>query len=102
MRTEIQQLNKRLNKLEKQKNEEILTLVEILSNATFFGEIKKANCKNAKDGQCSYFILESEAKSKIPIISSCHIKNCEHTPFHCHLELSNITCSLCQTINNGI
>ena len=101
MVTEIEELHKRVDKIEKQKNQEVLTLVEILSNATFFGEIKKANCEYSKNGQCSFFILKSEVKNKIPIASECRIKQCKEPSLHCHIELSNISCTLCQRTNNG-
>ena len=101
MATEIEDLNKRVEKIERQKNQEVLTLVEILSNATFFGEIRKANCEYPKNGQCSFFILETEAKNKIPIAAKCRIKQCKNSPHHCHLEVSNITCALCQNTNSG-
>ena len=100
MVTELEELHKRIDKIEKQKIQEVLTLVEILSTATFFGEIKKANCKYAKNGQCSFFILKSEAKNKIPIATDCRIKHCQESPRHCHIELSNITCALCEITNN--
>ena len=100
MVTRIEELHKRVEKIEKQKSQEILTLVEILSNATFFGEIKKANCSYAKNGQCSFFTLETEAKNKIPIATDCRIRTCKNSPHHCHIELSNIACALCQ-ITNG-
>ena len=101
MMTQLEELNERVNKLEKQKNQEILTIVEILSNATFFGEIKKANCEYTKNGQCSFFILKNEAKDKIPIATDCRIMHCKESFLHCHLELSNVTCALCQISDNG-
>jgi hypothetical protein len=100
MVTELEELHKRVDKIEKQKTQEVLTLVEILSNATFFGEIKKANCEYSKNGQCSFFILKSEAKNKIPIATECRIKQCKEPSLHCHIELSNISCTLCQRTNN--
>ena len=101
MGTKLEELNNRIDKIEKQKNQEILTLVEILSNATFFGDLKKANCEYAKEGQCGFFILKGEAKNKIPIATDCRIKDCQDTSFHCHIELSNITCTFCQRLHNG-
>jgi hypothetical protein len=98
MITNAEELNSRLSRLEKQNDEEVLTLVEILSNATFFGEIKKANCKYVKNGQCSFFVLRTEAKNKIPTVKDCRIKDCKEPFLHCHLELTNITCSLCQQL----
>jgi hypothetical protein len=100
MVTEIEELHKRVEKIEKQESQEVLTLVEILSNVTFFGEIKKANCEYSKNGQCSFFILKSEMKNKIPIVTECRIKQCEEQSLHGHIELSNITCSLCQRTDN--
>ena len=96
MITELEALRKRIDKIEKQKADEVLTLVEILSNAAFFGEIKKAGCEYAKENQCSFFILTAEAKGKIPIVSDCRVTQCSETSLHCHLELSNITCALCE------
>jgi hypothetical protein len=101
MATEIDELNKRVEKIERQKNQEILTLVEILSNATFFGEIKKANCEYSQNGQCSFFILETGTKNKIPIATKCRINQCKKLPHHCHIEVSNITCALCQNTRSG-
>jgi hypothetical protein len=96
MLAELEELNKRLIKLEKQKDQEIVALIEILSNATFFGDLKKVNCLHAKDGQCSFFILKTGAKNKIPIVATCKIENCQVPTKHCHIELSNITCTFCQ------
>ena len=96
MQPDLEDLTKRLDKLEKQKDHEILALVEILSNATFFGDLKKIHCQYSKDGQCSYFILETNAKNKMPIVTDCKIENCQVPTKHCHIELSNITCTFCQ------
>jgi hypothetical protein len=102
MVTEIDELHRRVDKIERQKSEEVLALVEILSNATFFGEIKKSNCGYAKDGQCSFFVLDGEDRNKMPIITECRIKGCDEPYFHCHIELSNISCTLCQRIVIGL
>jgi hypothetical protein len=98
MLTEIEELHRRVDKIEKQKNEEVLALIEILSNATFFGEMKKLNCEYAKNGQCGFFILENDEKNKMPIITECRIGECQESYIHCHIELSNISCTLCQRI----
>jgi len=96
MGTLIEQLTHRLDKLEEQNKQEILTLIELLANATFFGETKKSNCEHAKNGQCTFFTVKSEEKYAIPIVTKCRIKDCKEQNRHCHLELSNITCTLCQ------
>ena len=95
MALELQDLHKRVEKIEQEKDQEVLTLVEILSNATFFGEIKKTTCKYSKKGQCSFYILEPEAKNKIPVATDCRLPSCKNLGSHCHLELSNIACALC-------
>ena len=41
MTIEIDHLRRRIEKIEQLENEEALTLVEILTNITFFGELKK-------------------------------------------------------------
>ena len=97
---EIGELHKRVDKLEKQKNQEVLTLLEILSNAAFFGEIKKTNCEFSKDGQCSFFVLKREAKNKFPIAMECRIKKCKEPSLHYHFELSGIFCAFCGLANN--
>ena len=100
MTIKIEELQKRLDDIERQKNDEVLTLVELLANVSFFGEQKKAQCEHAKNGQCSYFFLLNESKGKIPIATNCRIKECkEPASLHCHLELSNITCSFCENYN---
>ena len=96
MTIENDQLNRRIDKIEQLKNEEALTLIEILSNITFFGELKKTQCEHAKNGQCNFFVLMTEAKGKIPIAADCRINLCKEDEPHCHLELSNITCALCE------
>ncbi len=101
MITELEALSKRIDRIEKQKTDEVMTLIEILSNVTFFGEMKQACCEHAKDGQCSYFILTNEATNKIPIVNICQVKKCRETTPHYHLELSNITCSLCELKHNN-
>ena len=93
--TQIEMINSRLGKLEKQNFQDLLLLLEIMSSATFFGEMKKNGCKYAKGDQCSFFFLKTEAKNKIPIATDCKISNCKDMPGHCHLELSNLTCTLC-------
>jgi hypothetical protein len=101
MGIQLEELNQRLGKLEQQNTQEILTLIEMLSNATFFGTLKKANCEFAKNGQCSFFALQYETKNKIPIVTDCRIKDCNEPTIHSHIELSNITCAFCQLINQG-
>ena len=91
---QLEDLNQRLNKLEKQSFQDLLALLEILSNATFFGEMKK-NCAFAKEGQCSNFLIEKKTKNKLPLATECRIKDCKNRPSHYHVELSNLTCSLC-------
>jgi hypothetical protein len=100
MVTNIQDLHDRVDRIEDQKNQEVLTLVEILSNATFFGGLKKANCDHAKEGQCSFFTISSAAEKSIPVVSECRIKNCHDEQLHYHIELSNLTCSLCPNLGN--
>jgi hypothetical protein len=97
----LEELDRRVNKIEKQKQQEILTLVEILSNAKFFGEIKKSTCLNASNGQCRYFIIRNDEKITLPIVTNCRIKNCQEETEHKHIEISNITCSLCQVTNSN-
>jgi hypothetical protein len=99
MTIEIDHLRRRIEKIEQLENEEALTLVEILANITFFGELKKTQCEYAKNGQCSFFVLLNEAQGKIPIATNCRIKLCKEADPHCHLELSNISCSLCGICN---
>ncbi len=96
MSIEIDQLHRRIDKLERLRNEEALTLVEILANITFFGELQKSQCEHAKNGQCSFFILSDEAIGKIPVATNCRIKQCKEPDPHCHIELSNISCALCR------
>lgn len=91
----LTELEKRLAKLEKHEFEDTLTILEILSNLTFFGGLKMEECEHAKEGQCGYFFLKSDAKKKIPIATDCRIQNCVREQSHCHLELSNVTCALC-------
>jgi hypothetical protein len=97
---DLEGLDKRINKIEKQKEQEILTLVEILSNAKFFGEIKKSICLNSSNGQCSYFIIRTDEKNTLPIVTNCRIKNCQEKTEHGHIEISNITCSLCHVTSS--
>ena len=86
MVTAIQQLSQRVEKLEKMSNQELLTIVEILSNLNFFGELKKESCEYAQNGQCSYFVLTPEVKNKIPILADCRIEECEEQFIHQHLS----------------
>jgi hypothetical protein len=95
----LEELDRRINKIEKQKEQEILTLVEILSNVKFFGEIKMSTCLNASKGQCSYFIIRNSEKNTLPIVTNCRIIDCQEETVHKHIEISNITCSLCQVTN---
>jgi hypothetical protein len=102
MAIKLENLNQRLEKLEKNSNQEILTLVEILANATFFGQMKKALCQYAKNGQCSLFVVDSNAENKIPLATGCRIKDCKEKSKHSHIELSNLTCSLCHETEAGL
>jgi hypothetical protein len=97
---QLDDLNQRLTKLEKQSFQDLLALLEILSNATFFGEMKK-NCDFAKEGQCTFFFIEKETKNKLPLATACRIKDCKDTPGHYHVEQSNLTCSLCPLWRNA-
>jgi len=91
----LEEFEKRLKRLEKHGFEDTLTLVEILGNITFFGNLKMQKCKYAKEGQCELFFLKSDAKEKIPMATSCRIRDCKGEQGHCHLELSNVTCTFC-------
>lgn len=102
MVTPLEDLSSRVSKLEKQKDQEALALIEILSNATFFGELKKSKCQYAVKGQCGLFILKNYIKNKIPIVTECRISQCEESTKHYHIELSNITCTLCEKTNPQI
>jgi hypothetical protein len=94
--TSLQELQDRLEKLEETRNDEVLTLIEILSNLSFFGEINKAQCQYFKDGQCAYFVVAKEHKNKLPTVSKCRVNGCNKLLEHYHIETSNITCSICQ------
>ena len=91
----LEELEKRLNSLEKHGIEDSLILLEILSNITFFGKLKINKCTHAREGQCGHFFLKRDATKKIPIATKCRIKGCSDEPNHCHLELSNVTCAFC-------
>ena len=97
----LEEINIRLDKLEKQGFQDLMSLLEIMSSATFFGEMKKTKCEYAKEGQCSFFFLKKEAKNKLPIASDCRIEDCKDMPGHCHLELSNLTCTFCPVWRNS-
>jgi hypothetical protein len=99
MATGLERVNQRLAVLEDESKDEVATLVEILANITFFGGIKKTNCKFAKDGQCLFFTLMKPSKKQIPIASECRIGECTEPRYHYHLELSNMTCGFCQIID---
>jgi hypothetical protein len=93
---EVAALKTRINKLELQGFDEYATLLEIMSNATFFGDIKRANCEHANQGQCTFFILKKMgSQDKIPIAAQCRVKGCTTDEDHYHLEVSNVTCALC-------
>jgi len=94
-RIETDQLKSRISKLEEQNFEGYVTLIELMSNATFFGEIKKTSCRQAKQGQCSFFTLKKEAQERLPIATKCRITECNDLSDHCHIEITNLTCSLC-------
>lgn len=93
----LDELEKRIEKLEKHMFEDTLTLLEMLSSTAFFGSLKMEKCEYATNGQCALFILQTSAKRKIPVASACRISDCECETSHCHLELSNVTCAFCPT-----
>jgi hypothetical protein len=95
MTIEIEDLHRRLEKIECQRTDEVLTLVELLANISFFGDMKKANCVYAKNGQCGFFVVNNEAKGTIPVSGSCRIEECQELSPHRHIELTNVTCALC-------
>ena len=97
----LKDIDIRLKKLERQSAQDVMLLLEILSSATFFGNIKKTNCEYAKEGQCSFFFLKKEAKNKLPIAIDCRISDCKDIPGHLHLELSNVTCTFCPVWRNS-
>jgi len=92
---ELEELDNRLNLLEKHVVENSLTLLEILSNIAYFGDFKMKKCEFARDGQCGYFFLKLDATNKIPIATECKIKDCNKQSKHLHLVLSNISCAFC-------
>lgn len=97
----LEEIKVRLENLEKQNVQNVMSLIEILSAAAFFGNMKKINCEYAKEGQCSFFFLNKKAKKKLPIAKECRIGDCKDVPVHCHLELCNITCTFCPVWTNS-
>lgn len=91
----LEKIEKRLKKLEIQEFQDTLTLVEMLSNISFFGNLKKKNCKFAKQEQCSFFLVKGNLKKTIPLATECKIHSCEEKSSHCHIELCNATCAIC-------
>ena len=102
MQTELHkrltELEKRIQKLEKHGFEDTLTLIEILANAAYFGNLKMQKCEHAKNGQCSLFLLRTDAKGKIPMVADCRISDCEDKTEHCHFEVSRVTCAFCPVV----
>lgn len=92
---ELGELENKLKLLEKRVMENSLTLLEILSNITYFGDLKMKKCEFASDGQCGYFFLKLDATNKIPIATECKIKDCNNQSKHLHLLLSNVSCAFC-------
>ncbi len=93
---ELTDLKMRVSKLEQRSFDEYVTLLEILSNATFFGDMKKGTCEHAKNGQCTLFVLKKEATDrKVPVVTKCKVSECEQKSDHYHFDTSNVTCSLC-------
>jgi len=92
---QLEELSNRVNKLEERDIQDLLTLLEIMSNVTFFGGIKKTSCEHAKEGQCSLFYLKKDASDKIPIATDCKIKGCTDSTNHRHLEISTVACTFC-------
>jgi hypothetical protein len=45
--------------------------------------------------------LDGGERNKMPIITDCRINECQEPDDHCHIELSNISCILCQRIVIG-
>ena len=82
---QLERINVRLDKLEKQGIQDVMLLLEIMSSATFFGKIKKTNCEYAKKDQCSFFFLKKGEKNKLPIAMDCRIIDCEGMGSHYHL-----------------
>ena len=97
----LEELSTRVDKLEKRDVQDLLTLLEIMSNIYFFGGIKKTNCKHTKNGQCSLFSLQNDAKNKVPLATECRIPKCGGSGDHCHLEVSNVTCTFCPQWNKN-
>ncbi len=96
---QLEALRTRVDRLEKRDVERLLTMVEVMSNVTFFGEMKRSECEFSKDGQCSLYLLKKEAKGKIPVATECRIHECVVTEKHSHLEANNITCTFCPRRN---
>ena len=96
--SQVERLKQRVNSIEESNKEEALTIIEILANANFFGQLKKDKCTHAKNGQCTYFIIQRKNKDMLPNISECKIEGC-YSQVHYHLERSNITCCFCQKEN---
>ncbi len=95
MGNEVEKLKTRLNKLEEKSLDEYTALLEIMSNATFFGNLKKESCQYSKNGQCSRYALKNGSTRTLPVVAQCRIKDCEVLPSHNHIEVSNLACSLC-------
>jgi hypothetical protein len=96
MALEIENIHKRLEQIENHNKNEMLSIIEILSNLSFFGELKQTACEFAVNGQCSCFTIDRTTCNRIPLVSECRIKNCQESKNHYHIELSKLSCGLCQ------
>ena len=98
----LENIIQRLEKLEQSNRQDALILVELLANINFFGQMKKNLCKYAKNDQCALFVVDSDIESKLPLATSCKIKDCKVKSRHNHIELSCTTCSLCDKAETSI
>jgi hypothetical protein len=92
---DVEEYVSRLQTLEKREFEDALTLIELLSNITFFGGLKRDTCRHAVKGQCRLFMLKRDSTKKLPLATECRITECQKKPSHSHIELSNTTCAFC-------
>lgn len=93
--SDLKSLRNRVESIQTQSEEQILTLIEILANANFFGQQRKDNCEYLKNDLCTYYAIPNDNARKLPIMIECKIANCKSSP-HLHIRATDIGCCLCK------
>jgi hypothetical protein len=94
---DVEDLDKRVDKMQRQKEQETWLSLKYLQTQRSLKKLKKQTANMQKMFNACCFKVKNRKKQN-PIFTKCRIKKCIEKSQHGHIEIPKITRSICQVI----